>query len=133
MGERKEPRSNVSFEVYADKKWQKTGITVTEQEQAEVTYVSGSWNISPAVRNCDSDGNSRYIAKEGYTMPGKAEGGMIGRIGSSVFWIGKKGETPKGLKGELELCANDDLDGRYGKGFTDNSGSIVVKIDLFLS
>lgn len=125
--------SDVTYQVHADRKWQKTGIKVTKLEKAVITYRDGSWNISPAVRGCGANGTGVYIAKPGYTMPGKPEGGLIGRIGSDVFWIGSRGETPAGLQGELELCVNDDLDGRYGAGFQDNSGSITVEIALWLS
>lgn len=122
--------TSVTFEVPADVKWKKTGMSVSECEKIVVTYQSGTWNISPAVRNVDGNGNSNYIAKAGYTMEGKPEGSLIGRIGGQTFYLGNNGETPASCAGELELCTNDDLDGKYGEGFHDNSGSITVELSL---
>lgn len=124
--------SDVTFEVFANKLWQNTGVKVTRGEKAVITHQSGTWNISPSVRGCGANGSNGYIAKPGYTMPGRPEGGLIGRVGNDVFWVGSKGETPDGVQGEVELCANDDLDGRYGAGFKDNGGSLIVEIGLWL-
>jgi len=123
-------RSISTVEVPANVKWQKTGVYSSENEKIVVTYKSGKWSVSPSVRNVDGNGSSSYTAKQGYTMPGKPEGSLIGRIGGKTFYLGNNGETPAGSSGELELCTNDDLDGRYGKGFKDNSGSITVELTL---
>ncbi len=122
--------SSSTVEVAANVKWQKTGVYSSENEKIVVIYRSGKWSVSPSVRNVDGNGSSGYIAKKGYTMPGKPEGSLIGRIGSNTFYLGNRGETPAGVAGELELCVNDDLDGKYGKGFQDNSGSISVELEL---
>ncbi len=119
-----------TVEVFANVKWQKTGVYCSEGEKIVVSYRSGRWNVSPAVRNVDGNGCSYHKAKEGYTMPGKPEGCLIGRIGNEIFYLGNNGVTPENLAGELELCVNDDLDGRYGEGFKDNSGSIIVELEL---
>jgi len=125
-------RSISTVEVNAGVKWQRTGVYSSENEKIVVIYRSGKWSVSPKVRNVDGNGSSSYMAKTGYAMPGKPEGSLIGRIGDKTFYLGNKGETPAGAAGELELCANDDLDGKYGKGFRDNSGSISVELELEL-
>ncbi len=119
-----------TVEVFANVKWQKTGVYCSGGEEIVVSYRSGSWTVSPDVRNVDGNGNSHFRAKAGYTMPGEPQGCLIGRIGNQTFYLGNNGKTPAGLAGELELCTNDDLDGRYGQGFKDNSGSINVELEL---
>lgn len=123
--------SDSKMEVFAAKKWQKTGIRITKDEKAIVSRQSGTWCINPSQGNCDADGIP-IIGKEGYTLKGAREGALIGKVGNSVFCLGNHGETPKGVEGELELCANDDMDSRYGVGFADNSGSILFELEVWL-
>lgn len=118
----------VIVEVQAAKPWQATGVRIGTGEKAVIEYQSGTWRISPAIPACDANGSSIYTAKNGYAMPGKPEGGLLGRIGDKVFWVGKRGETPSGVAGELQLCTNDDLESKYGEGLKDNSGKLKVKI-----
>lgn len=124
------PSVIITFDVQADKPWQNTGVHIKATEKAIINYQSGTWYISPSVPNCDAEGNYRYIAKTGYAMQYKPEGGLIGRIGTEVFWVGAHCETPPGAVGELQLCPNDDLDARYGCGLRDNSGSLKVSITV---
>ena len=46
----------------------------------------------------------------------------------SPFLVGDRGSVPLGQSGYLFLCINDDLDQRYGAGFEDNQGELVVKV-----
>jgi len=73
-----------------------------------------------------------YIAKPGYTLPGANEGALCGKVGESgeVFLIGKEAQVPAGLSGNLFLCINDDLNGKYGPGFSDNEGSVTVAVGV---
>lgn len=123
--------SDSVMEVFAAKKWQKTGIRISKDEKVVVSRQSGTWSINPNERYCDANGIS-VIGKEGYTLKGAREGALIGKVGSAIFCIGNNGETPQGAEGELELCANDDMDGKYGKGFADNTGSIVFRLETWL-
>ncbi|MNJ76022.1 hypothetical protein D3C77_732200 [compost metagenome] len=70
------------------------------------------------------------IAKPGYPLPGQNEGALIGRIGSNgvPFLVGNQVQLPRGQQGELQLCINDDLAGRYGAGLSDNLGSLSVEV-----
>jgi hypothetical protein len=63
-------------------------------------------------------------------MPGQNEGALIGQVGNTVFLVGMGATVPSNVQGELQLCINDDLNGIYGAGFTDNIGSISVKIAI---
>ena len=114
--------------------WYDTGIAMNADTVATITYVSGSWTANPHDNNeqlYNAAGNPTYInAKPGYTMPNQNEGALIGRIGQTVFLVGMGITTPAGLVGELELCINDDLNGEYGAGLSDNKGSITVQITV---
>lgn len=70
------------------------------------------------------------IAKPGYTLPGANEGALVGRVGSygTPFLLGDMGAVPPGQSGELQLCINDDLEGRYGIGLADNQGALTVQV-----
>lgn len=112
--------------------WLDTGIRLNESTFAKITYVSGTWTANPNDNGgllYNSAGNPIYInAKPGYTMPNENEGALIGRVGQTVFLIGLGATTPTGLSGKLELCINDDLNGEYGAGLSDNIGSVNVQI-----
>ena len=115
-------------------KWQNTGIKITAGTPATVKYSSGLWTANPDDNQgqlYDAAGNPAYInAKPGYTMPNENEGALIGRIGSTVFLIGDGATVPSNLTGDLELCINDDLNGTYGAGFTDNESAVTVKVTV---
>lgn len=118
--------------VVAASKWQRSGIQVTAGTATTISYVDGLWTANPNDNQgqlYDAAGNPTFIeAKPGYTMPGENEGALIGRIGDSTFLVGNGITIPSGLSGELELCINDDLNGEYGAGFTDNKGIVVMQV-----
>jgi len=121
-----------NYTVQANIKWQDSGITLGEKDTVTVRYNGGLWTANPATGFVDANGNSDYIAKSGYTLPGANEGALCGKIGESgeVFLIGFKAAVPSGLSGNLYLCINDDLNGEHGHGFSDNEGAVVVNIDV---
>jgi hypothetical protein len=121
-----------TINVQSTQAWQKTGVTVDAAEIAVIEAPSGEWFISPQCDFVDADGGRRLISLPGYAMPGAPEGALIARVGGKTLLAGKHYEVPVGICGEIELCPNDDLDGRYGKGLRDNSGSITVKITVRL-
>lgn len=115
--------------VQANQPWQPTGVTVTGQQQTAIVCTGGSWTANPADGNCGANGNSSYTAKSGYTMPGQPEGALIGQIGTNApFLVGASVNAPTGQSGMLSLCINDDLNGEYGAGLTDNSGALTVTV-----
>lgn len=119
----------LGFTVTGREKWQNTGMAVKAGNSLKIYYVDGRWTANPATGMVDANGNPAKIAKSGYTLPGKNEGALIGKVGETRFLIGNTGTVPSGLTGMLELAINDDWDGRYGAGFSDNEGSIIVYID----
>lgn len=121
--------------VQANEKWQTTSIQVTPDALINIAYQSGLWTANPnldqngGLYNAGGNPNSDVgPAKSGYTMPGKTEGALIGRVGGTTFFIGSYATIPQGLSGTLELCINDDLNGQYGAGFSDNLGSVTMQV-----
>ncbi|MBI2513367.1 MAG: cellulase family glycosylhydrolase [Opitutae bacterium] len=122
------------FTVQSTQGWQDTGVTVTAGQGVSIAYVRGLWTSNPHDNNgelFDAAGNPNYVANQpGYTMDGQNEGALIGRIGSGPVFLVGDGPTsvPSGQSGNLQLCINDDLNGRYGAGLKDNLGNITVAI-----
>ncbi|MBC9931028.1 hypothetical protein [Chitinophaga qingshengii] len=114
--------------------WQNTGVVLNSNNKATIKYASGLWTANPQDNGgqlYNANGNPTFIAaKKGYTMPGQNEGALIGKVGNTVFLVGMGASVPPNLSGEIQLCINDDLNGLYGAGLTDNIGSIVVTIDV---
>lgn len=114
--------------------WQNTGVVISESNTVTINYVSGLWTANPQDNGgqlYNAYGNPAFIAaKSGYTMPGQNEGALIGKVGNTIFLIGMGATLPQNLSGEIQLCINDDLNGEYGAGLTDNLGAIVVSIDV---
>ena len=123
------------FTVQSKLAWQDTGINIASGTTVTITYKSGAWTSNPNDSGGElfnAAGNPNYIATQpGYTLDGAAEGALIGRIGASgqPFLVGNGPTvTPANQSGNLELCINDDLNGLYGAGLTDNIGTVTVKI-----
>lgn len=118
------------FLVDSKKSWQSTGMNVTGGEI--ITYQGGKWTANPGDNSgilYDASGNPTFIdTPTGYTMPGQNMGMLVGMVGGAMFAIGNKGNVPSNLSGVLELCINDDLNGLYGAGLTDNVGSVRVLV-----
>lgn len=122
----------VTMQVQANKAWQGTGVQVNGLVPRLVRYVSGLWCASPQGGNVDGNGGSRHISYDSYTLPGAAEGALIGRVGNggTPFLVGDLAQVPNGQQGELQLCINDDLTGRYGAGLTDNTGALTIRVEF---
>ncbi|NWE22140.1 GMC family oxidoreductase [Pseudomonas sp. P7548] len=119
-----------TVQVQANQPWQGTGVQISGPSPRWVRYISGKWLASPVGGMVDGNGSPGLIAKPGYTLPGANEGALVGRVGSSgtPFLLGDKGAVPPGQSGELQLCINDDLEGRYGIGLADNQGALTVQV-----
>lgn len=110
--------------------WMDTGLDLDGTKPVSIT-ATGQWTANPANGLVDANGHPEYTAKPGYNLPGQNEGLLVGQVaGSDVFPIGVSGTVPSGLKGELVISINDDINKEYGAGFPDNQGSMVVKITI---
>lgn len=118
--------------VDARVKWQDTGASISKGDRVVVTYLQGQWTANPETGLVDANGNSSLIAKSGYALPGDNEGALCGKIGETgdVFLIGDIKEYISSSSGNLFLCINDDLNGEYGPGFSDNEGLVTVSINI---
>ena len=119
-----------TVQVQARAPWQGTGVQVNGQSWQLAVCTGGQWTANPGTGMVGAAGHPGLTAKPGYTLPGQAEGALIGRIGPSgaPFLVGNQAQLPRGQQGELQLCINDDLAGRYGAGLSDNQGSLSVEV-----
>lgn len=111
--------ASVSLLVPADAGWIDTGLDIAIGETVDLS-AAGLW----------ADGNS-FVGPNGYAkvvasttlVPGLPFASLVGRIGSSTFFVGT-GSKQMG-EGRLFLAMNDTPD-----GYLDNSGyqAVVVKI-----
>lgn len=121
-----------TFTVQANQPWQSTQITVKPGSTVFIN-ASGSWTADPLDNNGQlygPNGSPDVIVPASqplYPIVGVPMGALIGRInGGTPFLIGAGSAVPDDVAGTLELCINDDLTGAYGRGLTDNSGSMNI-------
>lgn len=120
-----------SFTVAATKPWMETGVETSDNGGIEIKYITGKWTCNPQVDGgalYGPEGLRGYIAKDGYALPGLAEGALVGRVDNHVFLVGNQFSVSLPTTGEIELCINDDLEGVYGAGLTDNKGAVEVVV-----
>ncbi|ELS02409.1 phosphatidylserine decarboxylase [Xenococcus sp. PCC 7305] len=121
----------VDFNIDATQAWQNAGY-VNTGDGYNINYVGGLWTANPEVNNgnlYNANGSDITATQDGYPLVGAKEGALIGRVGNNPsFLIGNGASIPSGQAGHLQLCINDDLEGQYGAGLTDNEGQITVSI-----
>lgn len=121
--------------VHANKAWQMTDIILVGNSTLswhveEDDYWSFNTELFPEGHNADG---IPVPALESYAIPGKDIGVLIGQISENH-------KMPLGLSGSvfinpeeggnyLYLTINDDLIGKYGEGYLDNIGEILVTIN----
>lgn len=93
------------------------------------------WSFNPQLfpEGHTADGIPVNALKD-YIYPGIPIGMLIGKIGDCgrIFPMGTSGSMliiPDEDGEFLYLTMNDDIIGLYGKGFTDNEGEIIVKMN----
>ncbi|ALK30373.1 hypothetical protein [Burkholderia plantarii] len=118
----------IAVTIHADQYWQNTGLIVTGRQLTQIA-AAGSWTANPATGMVGPNGNRGLPAKSGYVMPHEPEGALVGRIGDHApFLVGERTQVSPGQAGALQLCINDDWDGRYGAGLKDNIGTLRVEV-----
>ena len=76
---------DVSFNVDSKSPWQNTGY-VNMGKSYKISYVGGLWTANPNVNNGNlygPKGSDIIATQQGYAMPGKNEGALVGRIGTN--------------------------------------------------
>lgn len=120
--------------IHADTAWERTDIILEESRTLtwhvkEDDYWSFNTELFPEGHNAEG---IPVPALETYALPGGNIGMLLGKIGDGrIITMGVSGSAIIG-PGEggnyLYLTINDDLFGKYGKGFKDNIGEILVTI-----
>ncbi len=117
--------------VSARKIWQDTGIKLKRGDIVIISYKRGYWKISPSHKYYTGVGRSNSEVKaRGYVVRGVNEGALCGRIGKDgkAFYIGNTKKIVAEEDGTLYLIANDDIQGKYGDGFKDNTGKLEYAV-----
>lgn len=113
--------------------WFNTGLVALEGCRVQLDCQSGQWTANPEIYQGYGANGCTLTAKPGYALPGVPEGALVGRIGtdnSKAFLVGDHYDGVATASGDLYLAINDDVAGRYGKGYTDNQGTLAVAIEL---
>lgn len=120
--------------VHADRAWEMTDIILKENhaikwQVKDDDYWSFNTDMFPDGHNADG---IPVPALESYASPGLDIGMLIGKTDQGrIIPMGLSGEDYV-LPGEggsyLYLTMNDDLIGKFGKGFKDNVGELLVTI-----
>jgi hypothetical protein len=122
---------DVETEVDSTLPWQSAGY-VNTGKCYRIDYVGGLWTADPNDNGGNlygPNGSGITATQSGYPLVGAAEGALIGRVADNPpFLVGLGAVVPHGQTGHLQLVINDDVDGRYGAGLTDNEGQIFVSI-----
>ncbi|UJS18221.1 MAG: hypothetical protein L3J17_03950 [Candidatus Jettenia sp.] len=122
--------------AHANVVWEMTDVVV--QENTSLCWKvekDDVWSFNPKLfpNGHTADGIPIDALKD-YVQPGQPIGKLFGRIGDygRIFPMGISGSIrilPSEDGEFLYLSMNDDIIGLYGKGFKDNKGELIVKIN----
>lgn len=124
----------IPYTINSKSGFQNTGILVENNKSLTLIYKSGLWTADPHQNNgqlYDAAGYKNHASNRvGYPIPSANIGALVGKIGDNPPFLVGDGvvKTPAGQLGFLKLSINDDLEGIYGSGLSDNIGSIQVEI-----
>ncbi len=120
--------------VHANEAWQITDIILKKDQTIkwqvkEDDYWSFNTAMFPEGHNADG---IPVPALESYALPGGDIGMLLGKTGEDrIISMGLSGSDyirPEEQGNYLYLTMNDDLIGKYGEGFKDNNGEVLVTI-----
>ena len=117
-----------TVQVAARGGWQGTGIFVNA-EDGILFKAKGRWSFGACGAQCETGPIGQ--AKKGYhgyirltfLVPSSVNHALVGRIGGSTFYVGKKLKITAPESGEIMLAMNDSTT-------SDNSGQLTVKITI---
>lgn len=134
--------NSITMPVQANQTWQNTGLTVVPGDTVTINYQSGLWTADPHTNGgnlYDANGFAGItVNQQGYTLPGANMGALCGFIGGqpvgdgsdNAFLVGDSYNETCQASGQLWLCINDDLKGKYGAGLNDNIGNVTVTVQV---
>lgn len=114
--------------------WKDTGLVITAGQKIKIT-ASGRWCWGSGANDCSGPlGVSSDLvpcptadcSPIPMLLDGSNIGGLVGRIGDSVFGIGSSYSLTSSSNGSLSVAFNDWL-GHY----SDNSGSISMSVSIY--
>ena len=113
------------FTVGSSEGWQSTGFSVTKGTTVTITVTGGSWSPWPGGDNSGAGKASDVCGIPNCRVPmlSVPVGTLIGKVGGSIFPIGRRVSVVAQDSGTLLLQMND-IAGGYG----DNAGSLNVQI-----
>jgi hypothetical protein len=124
----------LSFDVYADRPWNDTGLNIETGDSVQIIYVTGEWTDYVGIKSpFDGNGDPGYICadvQEASTcaepLPEAPKGALIARIGSErPIFIGNEASFMVTNTGLLQLGMNDSTS---RNDLSDNEGFITVRI-----
>ncbi len=120
--------------VYSNKAWQMTDIILKKNHTIQWTVKEDDeWSFNsemfPDGHNADG---IPVPALDSYVLPGENIGKLLGKTDEDmILSMGSSGTCnvrPNEGGSYLYLTINDDLIGKYGNGFKDNEGEVLVSI-----
>ena len=113
-----------SVRVPANREWMESGIVVTAGQRL-VIDARGTWSIKRAKSAWLSPAGERELRSTHALVPFAPLGGLVGRLGDRVFYIGEHHAESVQAGGTLLLSINDEK-GNFG----DNTGAVIADISV---
>ncbi len=120
------PPQIIEFAVSATQPRNETGVQIEAGQTVAIEYISGSWRAGPLPTwpLVGPDGDPQVASKVTFPVPAAPIVSLVAGIGSQPpFFIGERLQFQSETAGQLWLGANDD-------GFSDNAGSLIVRITI---
>lgn len=96
----------------------------------KISYVSGEYFFNPVHGTMrGTSGIDKSRAPSTYLAPGLPEGRLCARIGNSQWFDAHNFDGEVLWNGDLYLAINDEIKASKGKGYADNSGTLVIRVE----
>lgn len=107
--------------VDAISQWNDTEIDIYPDSFVTIVYRGGFCRINESFRFFDADGYTTKKAQAGYLLMDQSPGCLVGKIGNSLFHIGK-GKVVHNQSGRLYLAINQFISSlAFNQLISDNS------------
>lgn len=124
--------ANISTTILVDSRqgWQWSGVWLDGQMEVTIEVVDGQWTHNLTTTPYNQGEGSWFVCAERIPvdqceepLPNAARGALIGRVGSSVFPIGRSARFVPPQAGTLDVRMNDADD-----ELQDNDGNLLIQI-----
>ncbi len=105
--------------------WQNSGINVAVGEVLNIAYSYGTWvgRIGDPVHGPEGPIFDAYPGGANYPLPGVVEDSLVGKIGGTIFFVGRQLRLTVREAGVLMFTINDI-------GYHDNAGEITMLVTI---